>query len=56
MGVRKHGGIPWRMSETPCQVERVAPTLGQDNEYVFGELLGLSSQQMADLVERKVIF
>ena len=55
VGVRKHAGIPWRMSETPCEVWRAAPVMGQDNEYVFGELLGLSSAQIAELVEREVI-
>ena len=44
------------MSETPCEVWRAAPTIGQDNEYVFGELLGMSGGQIADLVERKVIY
>ena len=29
--------------------------IGHDNDYVFGELLGMSSQQIAALVERKVI-
>jgi len=29
---------------------------GQDNEYVFGELLGMSSGQIAELVERKAIY
>jgi len=52
----QHAGIPWRMSETPCEVWRAAPTLGQDNDYVYGELLGMSSQQIAELVERKVIY
>ncbi len=56
VGVRKHAGIPWRMSETPCAVWRAAPTMGQDNHYVFGELLGMSSQQITDLSERQVIF
>jgi len=55
VGVRKHAGIPWRMSGTPCEVWRAAPTIGQDNEYVYGEVLGLSSQQVADLVEREII-
>lgn len=55
VGVRRHAGIPWRMSETPCEVTRAAPVLGQDNEYVFGELLGFSSDQIADLAERGVI-
>ncbi len=56
VGVMKHAGIPYRMSETPCEVWRAAPVMGQDNDYVFGELLGMSSQQIADLEERQVIF
>lgn len=35
---------------------RPGPALGQDNEYVFKELLGLSGQRYADLVARQVIF
>jgi benzylsuccinate CoA-transferase BbsF subunit len=56
VGVMRHAGIPWRMSETNCEVSRAAPILGQDNDYVFGELLGMSSQQIADLVERQIIY
>jgi len=56
VGVRKHAGIPWRMSETPCDIWRAAPVMGQDNEYVFGELLGMSSGQIAELTERQVIY
>ena len=56
VGRLKHAGIPWRMSETPCEVWRAAPTLGQDNEYVFGELLGMSGKQIAELTERQVIY
>jgi benzylsuccinate CoA-transferase BbsF subunit len=55
VGVRKHAGIPWKMSETPCEVWRAAPTIGQDNDYVYGEVLGFSSAQIADLVEREII-
>ncbi len=56
VGVRKHAGIPWRLSETPCEVRRAAPVMGQDNDYVFGELLGMSQAQIADLTERQVIY
>ena len=55
IGTRKHAGIPWRMSETPCEVWRAAPVMGQDNDYVFGEVLGMSSDEIAGLVEREVI-
>ncbi|HLC27864.1 MAG TPA: CoA transferase [Dehalococcoidia bacterium] len=56
VGVRRHAGIPWRMSETPCEVWRAAPVMGQDNEYVFGELLGMASEQIADLKQRQIIY
>lgn len=55
VGVRRHAGIPWKMSETPCEVWRAAPIMGQDNDYVFGELLGFSSDKIADLTERGII-
>jgi len=56
VGVRQHAGIPWRMSDTPCEVWRAAPVMGQDNDYVYGELLGLSSAQIEDLKAREVIY
>ena len=54
-GIRRHAGIPWRMSETPCKVRSAAPIMGQDNDYVYGELLGFSAEEIADLTERGVI-
>jgi benzylsuccinate CoA-transferase BbsF subunit len=44
------------LSETPGEIRRPAPLLGEHNGYVFGELLGLSEAQIEDLVEKKVIF
>jgi crotonobetainyl-CoA:carnitine CoA-transferase CaiB-like acyl-CoA transferase len=55
VGIRKHAGIPWRMSATPCEVWRAAPVMGQDNDYVFGEVLGMGKDEIAGLVEREVI-
>jgi len=37
-------------------VIRPGPSIGQDNDYVFKELLGLPEPRYRDLVERKVIF
>ena len=49
-------GAPARFSKTnDVGIRRLTPTLGQDEDYVFGELLGLSSAQRADLEEREVI-
>ncbi|KAA1014251.1 CoA transferase [Paraburkholderia panacisoli] len=36
-------------------IRSLTPALGQDEDYVFGELLGLSSAQRADLEAREVI-
>jgi crotonobetainyl-CoA:carnitine CoA-transferase CaiB-like acyl-CoA transferase len=49
-------GAPARFSKTSdVGIRRLTPALGQDEEYVFGELLGLSSAQRADLEKREVI-
>jgi crotonobetainyl-CoA:carnitine CoA-transferase CaiB-like acyl-CoA transferase len=47
--------LPWRLSETPAHVRLPAPQPGEHNRYVFGDLLGLSSQEMADLEQEGVI-
>jgi len=35
---------------------RAAPTLGEHNDYVFGELLGLSAETRERLVRDEVLF
>ena len=37
------------MSETPGKVRRAGPSMGQDNEYVYREILGLSEDELNDL-------
>jgi len=46
---------PLRMSRTPPRFKRVAPGLGQDNQFVFGTLLGLSEAEIAAYVRDGVI-
>jgi benzylsuccinate CoA-transferase BbsF subunit len=43
-------GPRFRLSRTPAQVRRAAPTLGQDNQYVLTELLGYPEERIAGLV------
>lgn len=38
LGRSPYAGPPWTFSETPASLERAAPTLGQDNEDILGEL------------------
>ena len=47
---------PWKFSETPAQVTKAAPQLGEDNDYVLHELLGLSKKEAAKLIEEKVLY
>ena len=42
-------GTAWKMSETPPGVRWHAPTLGEHNEQVFGELLGMDASAIAAL-------
>jgi len=50
-------GPSWKMSDTPGGIaRRHAPWEGEDNEYVYGELLGLSQDEIAHLVEEKIIY
>lgn len=49
-------GAPARFSKArDVGIRRLTPKLGEDEDYVFGELLGLSSAQRADLERREVI-
>jgi len=56
VGALQHVGIPWRMSGTPCAVRRPAPCLGQHTDYVMGEILGYSSDEIQRLRTEKVLF
>ncbi len=47
--------VPIKLSDIPARYGRAAPTLAQDNDYVYRELLGMSSDEIAGLRERGVI-
>ena len=49
-------GVPYRLSETPGKVRGPAPLLGQHNDFVLQEVLGLSAEEQARLVEAKVVY
>ena len=43
-------GLPVHFSRTPGTRERPGPLLGEANEYVYGELLGYSSEEITELM------
>ena len=54
-GTRPIIGPPWRMQPDMAKVERGAPLLGEHNDYVYRELLGLPQERLDDLIARKVV-
>jgi crotonobetainyl-CoA:carnitine CoA-transferase CaiB-like acyl-CoA transferase len=55
MGKVRVDGLPYHLSETDWKMERGAPCLGQHNEYVYGEILGFTKQEIVTLAEDGVI-
>ncbi len=55
LGKWKYPSLPLRMSGTPDPPRRPAPMLGEHNDYVFGELLGLSREDIRRLTEEGVL-
>ena len=53
---RKVVGPPWRFSRTPASLDTWTPDLGQHNQYVFGELLGMADDEIEMLKREKVIY
>ena len=53
-GRQTYPGAPFKMTDTPFQLSR-APLLGEHNEDVYVNSLGLSPKEMAQLREAKVI-
>ena len=46
----------WKMSDTPGGIQGPPPLEGQDNAYVYHELLGLDKDEIKALVKEKIIF
>jgi len=55
VGPRRHPCIGWIMSKTPRYIPRAAPCLGEHNEYVLGEILGLSKKEITALEADQII-
>ena len=48
--------VPWKLSKTPGGVRRAAPSIGQDNQQVYSEILGLSEEQIGGLERDGVLY
>ncbi len=55
MGPCAYEGFPFELSRTPSKLAMPAPCLGQHNEYVCTDLLGLSDSEFVDLLKEGVL-
>jgi benzylsuccinate CoA-transferase BbsF subunit len=55
IGEHSYHAPAYVLSETPCEINRAAPTLGQDNDHVYKEILGLTDDDIADMLAEGVI-
>jgi len=55
-GMRHTLGSPWMIDGTRPNSFRRAPRVGEDNDYVFKEILGLDADEYARLMAEQVIF
>ena len=53
-GTHRYPGVSWRMSRTPGRLRLPAPCFGEHNRYVFGELLGMSDEEVSRLADEEV--
>ena len=49
-------GMPWQLSDTPGQIRTSAPLLGQHNDYILGQVLGLPAESLAALESQGVVY
>jgi crotonobetainyl-CoA:carnitine CoA-transferase CaiB-like acyl-CoA transferase len=54
-GPYKQVSTPWRLSKSPRRPTLPAPSLGEHNRYVLGDLLGLSGAEIAALEAQGII-
>jgi len=55
MGKHTNSRVAFRLSKTPGYLDRPAPCLGQDNEYVFTSILGYSTEEFVELLAEGVL-
>jgi crotonobetainyl-CoA:carnitine CoA-transferase CaiB-like acyl-CoA transferase len=55
IGLHPFDNSEFRLSKTPARFSRASPTLGQHNEFVIKELLGMSEEEYKELLNLGVL-
>jgi crotonobetainyl-CoA:carnitine CoA-transferase CaiB-like acyl-CoA transferase len=50
-GTHRFPGFPWKLEKTPGQIRMHAPAFAEHNHDVFGGLLGMTPDEIADLYD-----
>jgi len=56
VGTHRVDGMPAKLSRTPAEFKRGGPLMGEDNDYVFGELLGMPLPEVRKLEEAQILW
>jgi crotonobetainyl-CoA:carnitine CoA-transferase CaiB-like acyl-CoA transferase len=54
-GEFEYPGAPYVLSETPCEVQRPAPLLGEHNDEVWGERVGMQPDELSTMRRNGII-
>jgi crotonobetainyl-CoA:carnitine CoA-transferase CaiB-like acyl-CoA transferase len=55
-GRMAHDGAPFRLSKTPGSLRTPAPLLGEHNEYVCKQILGMSDDEIAEALVEQALY
>lgn len=55
IGWHSYNAPAYKLSKTPCDISKPGPCLGEDNEFVFKEIVGLTDDEIANLLIEGVI-
>jgi formyl-CoA transferase len=56
VGIEWLYGMPWLLGSTPGGIRTPAPLLGQHNDYILGELLGLPAGEIERLQSEQIVY
>ena len=55
VGTHRHPGIIFRMADTPNEIRRPPPKLGEHNEEIYLDLLGFTREQYDELIAKGLV-
>jgi benzylsuccinate CoA-transferase BbsF subunit len=55
-GRAAHDGAPFRLSKSQGEISTPAPLLGEHNEYVCKEILGMSDEEIAEALVEQALY